>query len=48
MYIIIETHGGAEYAAIVTDFERNNKVFDNMEDAQSEADDCQAGVVIEL
>ncbi|WP_262714150.1 hypothetical protein [Mucilaginibacter rubeus] len=35
MYIIIKTHGGAEYAAIVTDFEGNNKVFDNMEDAHS-------------
>lgn len=47
-YIVIECHGGPEYAAICTDQEGNNLVFDNKEDAQKEADDCQDGRVIEL
>lgn len=48
MYIVIETHGGAEYATICTDENGNNKVFDNIENAQAEANDCQDGVVVEL
>lgn len=46
MYIVIEKHGGWEYAAIVTDENGNNKVFDTIEEAQKEADDCQDGIVI--
>lgn len=48
MYVVIEKFGGAEYAAIVTDEEGNNKVFDTFEEAQAEADDCQDGIVVEL
>ena len=48
MYIVIEKLGGAEYAAIVTDTEGNNKVFETKGKAQIEADDCQDGIVVEL
>lgn len=47
-YIVIETHGGAEYAIIVTDEDGQNKVFDDRADADAEAADCQDGSVIEL
>ncbi|MCC8423550.1 hypothetical protein [Mucilaginibacter sp. UR6-11] len=47
-YIVIETHGGAEYAIIVTDENGGNKVFDELADANAEAADCQDGIVIEL
>ena len=47
-YLVIETHGGPEYATIVTDEEGNNKLFDTPEDAQAEADQCQDGRVIKL
>jgi hypothetical protein len=47
-YIVIETHGGPEYAIIVTDQDGNNLVFDSQEEAESEAADCQDGVVVEL
>ncbi|MBP8982252.1 MAG: hypothetical protein KBG19_04375 [Bacteroidales bacterium] len=48
MYIVIETHGGPEYAAIVTDENGVNKVFDTIEEAQAEADDCQDGKTVEI
>ena len=48
MYIVIEKHGGAEYAAIVTNEEGQNLVFDTKEEAQAEADDCQDGIVVQL
>ena len=47
-YIVLECHGGAEYASIVIDEEGNNKVFDGREEAQLEADQCQDGKVIEI
>jgi hypothetical protein len=47
-FIVIEIFGGAEYAVICTDTDGNNLVFDNREDAQDEAADCQDGIVIEL
>jgi hypothetical protein len=47
-YIIIETHGGPEYAIIVTDQDGNNLVFENRGDAEAEAADCQDGLIIEL
>jgi hypothetical protein len=47
-YIVIETHSGAEYAIIVTDETGQNKVFDELQEAELEAADCQDGIVIEL
>lgn len=47
-FIVIETHGGAEYAIIITDQDGNNLVFDSREEAEQEAADCQYGIVIEL
>lgn len=47
-YVVIETFGGAEYAIIVTDEEGNNSVFDTLEEAQNEADECQGGMVVEI
>lgn len=47
-YIIIENHGGPQYAIIVTDADGNNLVFDDLELAEAETADCQDGVVIEL
>lgn len=48
MYIVIEKHGGAQYATIVTDENGDNKVFENKADAQIEADDCLDGMVIQM
>jgi hypothetical protein len=48
MYIVIETHGGPEYAIIVMDEDGNNKVFDNYNKAMEEANKCQDGIVVEL
>ncbi len=47
-YIIIEKFGGAEYAIIVTDTNGNNLVFDEREEAEQEAADCQDGLIVEL
>jgi len=47
-YLIIETHGGALFAAIVTDTDGNNRVFDTYEEAAIEAADCQQGLFVEL
>jgi hypothetical protein len=47
-YIVLELHSGAEYAAIVTDEDGNNRVFDNRKDAEAEAADCQEGLIVEL
>ena len=45
-FIIIETFGSAEYAIIVTDTDGNNLVFEIREEAEAEAADCQAGLVV--
>ena len=47
-FIIIECHGGPEYAIICTDENGNNLVFENREEAESEAADCQNGLVVEM
>lgn len=47
-YIIIETHGGPEYAIIVMDTDGNNLVFATLEKAEKEASDCQDALVIEI
>ena len=48
MFIVIETHGGPEYAIIVTDEDGNNKVFNDYNKAQQEANKCQDGIVVEV
>jgi len=47
-YMIIETHGGPQYAIIVTDTNGDNLVFETLEEAEKEAADCQDGLVIEI
>lgn len=47
-YLILEMHGGSEYATICTDTDGNTLVFDNREDAKAEADDRQDGLVVEI
>lgn len=47
-FIVIEKHGGAEYANIVTNSDGENMVFDTPEEAQAEADDCQDGIVVKI
>jgi len=47
-YIVIERFGGAAYAAICTDTDGNNLVFDTREEAEQEAADCQDGLVVEI
>lgn len=47
-YIVIEKFGGAEYATIVIDENGKNKVFETIEEAQGEADECQDGIVIKV
>lgn len=47
-YLVIELFSGAEYAAIVTDQDGNNLVFDTRQEAEAEAADCQDGLVVEL
>jgi hypothetical protein len=46
--IVIELFGGPEYASITTDTDGNNLVFENREDAEAEASDCQDGLVVEI
>jgi hypothetical protein len=41
-------HGGPEYAIIVTDQGGNNLVFENRDNAEAEAPDCQDGLIVEL
>jgi hypothetical protein len=45
-YLIIEMHGGPLYAAIVTDTDGNNLVFETLEEAETEAQDCQDGLIV--
>lgn len=45
-YIVIEKHGGWQYAGIVTDEDGNVKVFDSLEDAILEKEDCQDGIIV--
>ncbi len=47
-YIVIETHGGPEYATICTDDNGNNLVFEIREEAEAEAAECQDGIVVEI
>ncbi len=48
MFIIIETHGGPEYARVVTDGNGYNVVFDTKPEAEAYAlENCQRGVVLD-
>ena len=47
-YIIIETHGGPEYAIIVMDEAGNNLVFEDLAEAEKEAGECQDGLIVQL
>lgn len=47
-YIVLECHGGAEYATVVTNEEGENKVFYSEEEALAEANDCQNGIVVKV
>lgn len=47
-YIVIEAFGGPEYAIICTDENGNNLVFEDKEEAEKEAGDCQDGFVVEF
>ncbi|MBS1504635.1 MAG: hypothetical protein JST32_21425, partial [Bacteroidetes bacterium] len=47
-YLVLEMHGGPEYATICTDTDGNTLLFDNREDAEAEAADCQDGLVVEI
>ena len=46
MYIVIEKHGGWEYASICTNEDGTNKLFNTLEEAQKEANDCQDGIIV--
>lgn len=48
MYIVIETHGGAEYATIVMNEDGTNRIFDQKVNAEQEAENCQCGIVVEI
>ncbi len=47
-WIVIECHGDAVFAAICTDEYGNNLVFDDLEAAWAEANECQDGKVLEI
>jgi hypothetical protein len=48
-YLVIETFGGLDQAIIVVHPDTGlNKVFDTIEEAQTEADDCQGPVIVEV
>jgi hypothetical protein len=48
MYIVIENFPDPTWAAIVTNEDGSNKVFDTSVQAQAEADECQNGIIVEL
>jgi len=48
-YVVIEAHGGAEYAIVCMDEDGNNIVFDSEQEARKFADEeCQYGIVVEV
>ena len=47
-YIVIEKHGGPQYATIVTNEDGDVRVFDTLNDAVIECDDCQDGQIVEI
>jgi hypothetical protein len=47
-YIVIETHGGAAYSVIIINEDGNTKVFNTIEDAIVEANNCQDGLIVRI
>lgn len=48
-FIVIEAHGGAEYAIVCMDEDGNTIVFNSEQEAQRFADEeCQYGIVVEV
>ena len=47
-YLILELHGGPGFAAICTDPEGNNLVFEDYAEAEKEAAECQDGRIVEI
>jgi len=47
-FIVLETHGGAEFAIVCTDTDGKNLVFETREAAEAEAADCQDGLIVEI
>lgn len=47
-YLVLEMHGGPDYATICTDESGNTLVFDNRKDAEAEAAVCQDGLIVEI
>ena len=45
-FIVIESFGGPEYAIIVTDESGNNLFFEEYQEAEEEAKNCQQGLVV--
>lgn len=48
MYIVIELHGGPEYAIICTDEKGLNLVFETEKEAAKYAEYCQDPIVVEV
>ncbi len=48
MYLIIELHGGAENAYIITNEDGSNMVLNTLEEVEKEADNCQHPIIINL
>ena len=48
MYIVLETHGGADCTNIVKNEVGENKVFMSLKEVCEEAEKCQSGRVVEV
>ena len=48
MYIVLETHGGAEHVSICADENGKTKLFSTDAEALHEATQCQDGKVVNL
>lgn len=49
MFIVLELHGGAEYAIVCTNEDGVNLIFDDRDEAESYAqDECQDGRIVEV
>lgn len=48
MYLIIELHGGAENAYIITNENGNNLVLNTLQEVKKEADNCHNPLIIDL